>query len=89
MVVRRRIVVSGQVQGVSFRDATRREAEGAGVAGWVRNLDDGRVEAVLEGPAEAVERVAAFTRDGPSHATVEDVEEHEEEPSGLAGFEVR
>jgi len=81
--------VSGQVQGVSFRDETRRQAEDAGLAGWVRNLDDGRVEAVLEGPGEAIDRLVAFCRSGPSQAQVEDVSETDEPPEGLAGFEVR
>jgi len=89
MTERRRIVVSGQVQGVSFRDETRRQAEDAGVAGWVRNLDDGRVEAVLEGPGEAIERVVAFCRSGPSGAQVDDVSETDEPPEGLSGFDVR
>ncbi len=57
--------------------------------GWVSNRSDGAVEAVLEGPAEAVERVLKFLQDGPSRADVEDVEVSEEEPEGLSSFEVR
>jgi acylphosphatase len=53
-VVRYRVLISGRVQGVFFRDSCRRLAEQHGVAGWVRNLPDGRVEAVFEGPAEDV-----------------------------------
>jgi acylphosphatase len=76
---RKRVVVSGRVQGVFFRDTTRRRAEGAGVAGWVRNTPDGTVEAVFEGDPEAVEQLVEFARRGPSG----------EEPEGLVGFEVR
>ena len=82
-------MISGEVQGVFFRDSTREEAEAAGVAGSVRNLEDGRVEAVLEGEPEAVERVAAFCRRGPERARVSGVEEHEEVPEGLSAFEIR
>jgi acylphosphatase len=88
--VRRRIVVHGRVQGVFFRDSARRRAQAAGVSGWVRNRGDGTVEAVLEGPAGAVDRVLAFFRDGPARAEVTDVRiSNEEEPEGLAGFEIR
>jgi len=88
-VVRRRVVVSGLVQGVFFRDSCRREAMAHGVAGWVRNLPDGRVEAVLEGEPEPVERVAAWMGHGPSRARVDTVEVSEEEPGGdLTGFDI-
>lgn len=86
---RRRVLVSGRVQGVYFRDTCRRVAAGAGVGGWVRNLDDGRVEAVFEGPREAVERLVAWTRHGPAEAAVSLVEVHEETPEGLAVFAIR
>ena len=87
--VRRRVVVHGRVQGVFFRDTTRREAESAGVAGWVANRASGAVEAVLEGEPEAVERVVAFLRRGPRRAEVTSVDVREEEPEGLSGFQVR
>ena len=87
--IRRRVVVHGRVQGVFFRDSTRDEAEGAGVAGWVRNRDDGSVEAVFEGSADAVERLVEWCRSGPRRADVDDVDESDEEPEGLSGFEVR
>jgi acylphosphatase len=87
--MRRRAVVSGLVQGVFFRDTCRREAAAAGVAGWVRNLPDGRVEAVFEGPPEAVDRMVAWCRRGPSHAVVENVEVRDETVEGLSGFWVR
>jgi acylphosphatase len=77
------------VQGVFFRDSTRRRAAERGVAGWVRNLPDGTVEAVFEGDPEAVEAMVAFCGEGPRGAVVERVESVEEEPEGLAGFEVR
>lgn len=88
-VVRKRVTVSGRVQGVFFRDSTRERAAAHGVAGWARNMPDGTVEAVLEGEAEAVERVLRFLRSGPSHADVDDVEVRDEEPEGLSGFSIR
>src|SRR4051794_33728149 len=87
--VRRHVVASGQVQGVFFRDSTRREAERLGVAGWARNRSDGAVEAVFEGAPEEVEALVAFVRAGPGHSEVSDVEVREEEPEGLSGFESR
>lgn len=86
--MRRRVVVHGRVQGVFFRDTTRRLAEQHGVGGWVRNNRDGSVEAVFEGEPEAVERLVAFARRGPRGAAVERVEVHEEEAEGLSGFRV-
>ncbi|MBW3593741.1 MAG: acylphosphatase [Actinobacteria bacterium] len=87
--VRRRIIVRGRVQGVFFRESTRRLAQAHGVAGWVRNNADGTVEATFEGAREAVERVVAFCRSGPSEALVEHVEVFEEAPEGMSGFTVR
>jgi acylphosphatase len=83
--VRRRVVVRGDVQGVFFRDSTRAEAESRGLSGSVTNRSDGAVEAVFEGPGEAVEALIAFCREGPSRADVEDVEVTEEEPEGSGG----
>jgi len=88
-LIRRRAVVHGRVQGVFFRDTTRRQAAARGVAGWVRNRPGGTVEAVLEGEPEAVEALLAFCREGPPGALVERVEVADEKPEGLAGFEVR
>lgn len=88
-MVRRRLVIHGRVQGVFFRDTLRRLAEQEGVSGWARNTWEGTVEAVLEGEAGAVERVAAFAREGPEGAWVERVEVAEEEPEGLRGFAIR
>ncbi|MET0731138.1 MAG: acylphosphatase [Solirubrobacterales bacterium] len=87
-MTRRRVVVSGRVQGVFFRDTTRRRAESGGVAGWARNRPDGAVEAVFEGDPEAVDQLVEFCRRGPSGAEVTSVEVVEEEPEGLSGFEV-
>lgn len=90
VVVRRHVVVRGEVQGVFFRDSTRWEAESRGVSGWVRNCDDGSVEAVFEGPADAVEAMLEWCRSGPSRADVEDMHVSVEEQSdGLEGFQVR
>lgn len=88
-VTRTRVVVHGRVQGVFFRDSTREEAERRGIAGWVTNRDDGSVEAVFEGARDAVRAMVDFCREGPSRADVERVEETNEEPEGLSGFEAR
>lgn len=87
--IRKRAIIHGRVQGVFFRDTTRREAEARGVSGWVRNRPDGTVEAVFEGKPESVEAMIAFCRQGPRGAAVERVEVGEEEPEGLRRFEVR
>ena len=87
--MRRRVVVHGHVQGVFFRETTRRLAQEHGVAGWVRNTWAGTVEAVFEGPPEAVERLVDFVHRGPVGAAVERVEVVEEDDEGLAGFSVR
>ncbi len=88
-MTRKRVVARGRVQGVFFRDTTRRRAESLGVAGWVSNRDDGAVEAVFEGEEDAVEAMVAFCRSGPGRAEVTDLEVAEEPPEGLSGFEVR
>ena len=87
-MIRRRVVVHGHVQGVFFRDSTRRLAEREGVAGWICNRPDGAVEAVFEGEPAAVERLVRFTHQGPRGARVESVEASDEKPEGLAGFTV-
>jgi acylphosphatase len=87
-VIRRRVIVSGRVQGVFFRDTVQRAASARGVAGTVTNRDDGRVEAVFEGEPDAVEALIDVARAGPDRAVVEDVEITEEEPEGLQGFRV-
>jgi acylphosphatase len=87
-VQRRRVIVHGLVQGVYFRDTTQRLARQAGVAGWVRNRADGAVEAVFEGPDEAVGRLVDFCRRGPRGARVDRTEVLDEEPEGITGFSV-
>ena len=86
---RAHVFVSGTVQGVSFRATTRDTAREHGVEGWVRNLDDGRVEAVFEGPAEDVETLVSFCHEGSSAARVVGVDVTHEEPQGESGFRVR
>ena len=80
-----RVMVEGHVQGVWFRDATREEALRLGVAGWVRNVPDGRVEAVFEGPPAAVAALLGWTRRGPEHAVVTHLEMSEEPPAATGG----
>ncbi len=82
-------MVSGRVQGVFFRDTCRRRATAAGVAGWVQNRADGRVEALFEGAPAAVEALVAWCREGPPHAAVEGVEICEVDLSGVEGFRLR
>jgi acylphosphatase len=88
-VIRQRVVVHGYVQGVFFRDTMRRMAQQRGVGGWARNNPDGTVEAVFEGDPDAVERLVAFSREGPRGADVQRVEVFDEEPEGLEVFSVR
>ena len=82
------MLVSGTVQGVFFREECRRQAGRAGVGGWVRNLPDGRVEAVFEGDPSAVDQVVSWCRTGPPSARVRGVEVISEEPSGETSFRV-
>jgi acylphosphatase len=89
VAVRRRVVVHGRVQGVFFRDSCERMARSAGVSGWVRNRNDGAVEAAFEGEADAVERMVAWMRQGPRRADVERTEVFDEDPVGETGFRVR
>ena len=88
-VVRSHVLVSGRVQGVFFRDTCQRVAEEHGVAGWVRNLPDGRVEAVFEGRADAVGELVDWTRHGPRHAAVHHIDVRAEPPEGLGTFVIR
>lgn len=81
--------MSGIVQGVGFRFFVAREARQHGVAGFVRNLRDGRVEAELEGDADAVDRLLDALRRGPAGARVEAVEVEELAPIGATGFDIR
>ena len=88
-MIRRRVVLSGHVQGVFFRETARRRALTLGVAGWIRNNPDGSVEAAFEGDTEAVGRLVEFCREGPRGARVDWVDVIAEEPEGLSGFDVR
>lgn len=89
VVLRRRVIVEGRVQGVFFRAECRGRARSLGLAGWVRNRADGTVEAVFEGTAAQVEAMIEWAGHGPPMAVVERVEVLEEEPEGLVGFDVR
>lgn len=87
--VARHVLVSGRVQGVGFRWYAREKGAELGLAGWVKNLPDGRVEAMLEGEPRAVESMVAWLRKGPSSAKVTNVEVVERACEGLTGFGVR
>ena len=88
-MTRRRVVVHGHVQGVFFRDSVRERAESRGLAGWVRNRDDGAVEAVFEGTEDDVDALVRFCHEGPRSADVERVDVVDEDPLGDEGFAVR
>lgn len=83
------VFVSGRVQGVGYRYSTLDEANRLGLSGWVRNLSDGRVEAVFEGNKAAVEEMVQWCFRGPSTAVVQDVAIDYETPEGLDGFETK
>ncbi|SDM70912.1 acylphosphatase [Halogranum gelatinilyticum] len=86
---RAHVYVTGKVQGVFYRATTRDTAGEHGVDGWVRNLDDGRVEAVFEGSEDAVEAMVEWCHTGSPAATVDDVTAEYEEPQGEDGFRIR
>ncbi|TVZ02635.1 acylphosphatase [Trebonia kvetii] len=88
-MIRYRVLISGRVQGVAYRDSCRRMAEQHGVNGWVRNLPDGSVEAVFEGRPDDVGRLVDWSRRGPRFAEVADVRVHAEEPEGISEFQIR
>jgi acylphosphatase len=88
-VLRYRVLISGRVQGVTFRDSCRRRAEASGVAGWARNLPDGRVEAVFEGQDDDVRRLLEWVHHGPRLAEVNDIAIQSESPEGLTTFRVK
>lgn len=88
-MTRKRVIVSGAVQGVFFRDTCRTEARSQGVNGWVRNLPDGTVEAVFEGESGAVGKLVEWAREGPPSARVGQLQVFAEEPQGLTAFDVR
>lgn len=80
---------SGKVQGVFYRQSMKVEARKLGVSGWVRNLPDGSVEALLEGEPGSIDRLVEWARRGPAGSRVDSVETSEREPSGAQSFEVR
>ncbi len=87
---RAHVTIRGRVQGVGFRYAAAAEARAAGVAGWVRNLDSGEVEAVFEGTQPRVDAMVRWCREGPPGAWVQDVRvTWDEPPEGLAEFAIR
>jgi acylphosphatase len=86
---RARVYVSGTVQGVSYRASTKQAARSRGIDGWVRNLTDGRVEAVFEGSPSAVEEMIEWCHQGSPAARVEDVAVDYETPEGIGGFEIK
>ena len=89
MIVARRYLISGRVQGVGFRYFTEATAAREGILGWVRNTPDGRVEVVAEGDAEALERFERSLRHGPRGARVERVDVDATSPTGEAGFTIK
>ena len=88
-VIRTRILITGMVQGVGYRFSTLAQAEQLGVKGWIRNLPDGRVEAVFEGAQDVVEQLMLWCHNGPIGAVVQDVAVEYETPEGLQGFVIR
>lgn len=87
---RAHVHVSGRVQGVFFRDATSQKARELNLSGWVRNLPDGRVEALFEGPSEAVRQMVHWCETGPPGSEVKNVDvDFETARADLTGFEVR
>lgn len=86
--IRRRVVVRGRVQGVFFRDTCRREARSRGVTGWIRNAEDGSVEAAFEGEPAAVEAMIDWSHRGPEGADVTAVDVVEEPAQGETRFRV-
>jgi acylphosphatase len=87
--VRRRVLVSGEVQAVGFRDSARQTATALGVGGWVRNRRDGSVEIEVEGAEPAVAALLAWAASGPPGAVVRTVDVTELELSGDRRFEIR
>ncbi len=89
MDIRARLRISGIVQGVFYRASCRREGEARGLRGWVRNLPDGRVEALLQGPKEKVDDMIRWCFRGPEDARVTDIDvAHEDPADDLAGFRI-
>ena len=88
MNVARRVIVSGRVQGVFFRDSCRQEAKRLGVSGSAQNLADGTVEVFAEGDENAVDALIRWCKEGPSYAEVDSVDVSDTEPTGASSFKV-
>ncbi len=84
-----RSLISGRVQGVGYRYSTQKKAMALGLAGWVRNLPDGRVEAVMEGDRAQVTSLVEWFQSGPPSAVVEAVSTEEQPVQNFEGFEIR
>jgi acylphosphatase len=89
MIVARRLLIGGRVQGVGFRMFAAARAAAEGVHGYAKNLPDGRVEVLIEGDDEAVDRVELALRRGPAHAHVETFDVDDVAPTHRAGFSTR
>jgi acylphosphatase len=87
-LVARQVALHGRVQGVFFRDSCSREADRAGVSGWVRNEPDGSVTAFFEGTPDAVDQMVRWCHDGPAHARVDRVDVTSADPTGAPAFDV-
>lgn len=87
-ITRAHVLISGKVQGVGYRFSTLEVALKFGVNGWVKNLSDGRVEAVFEGSQETIEKMIKWCNKGPTSAVVKDVTAKYEQPEGIEGFEI-
>ncbi len=89
MSIRKHLFIKGRVQGVTFRSSLKNKACELDVSGWVRNLDDGRVEAVFEGETDAVQRLIEWCHQGPMLARVDNIRVIDEEKTGIEGFRIR
>lgn len=85
----KRFIVAGRVQGVGFRHFVLRQAQALSLAGWVRNLPDGRVEAFIEGQPAVLEQIEALLREGPALAEVDSLESSDAAPSLATDFVIR
>lgn len=83
-----RLYITGSVQGVFFRSFVKENAEKLDIKGFVRNLEDGRVEVFLEGPIDTVKKMVELCRNGPKHAQIRDVEIKEERYQGFNTFKI-
>jgi len=87
-IVRARVIISGSVQGVFFREGIKREAEDLDLKGWAKNIENGEVEAILEGPENIVKEVIFYCQKGPKMAKVQSIKVEYEDPLGEDTFEI-